>query len=99
MKTICFKRETRQSLPNLHSASVNGEIVGFYYKPNDSKSDRNAWRSYVGIGDAARFLQHTWTQADAEEAVRMAVLTQADAEEAVRMALLTNDWEKLCGRW
>lgn len=73
MKTMIFKRETRQSLPNLHSATINGEIVGFYYKPSDSKTDRNAWRSYVGIGDKAQFLYHTWTQADAEEAIRMAV--------------------------
>lgn len=73
MKTILFKREVRQSLPNLHSANVDGEVVGFYYKPADGKGERNAWRSYVGVGDGARFLYHTWTQADAEEAVRMAV--------------------------
>lgn len=74
MKTILFKREVRQSLPNLHSANVDGEVVGFYYKPLNTRGDRNAWRSYVGIGDDARFLYHTWNKEDAEEAVRAAVM-------------------------
>ena len=74
MKNIVFTRVKQQSLPNLHSATMNGEIVGFIYKPTDSKSDRNAWRSYVGIGDKAQFLYHTWDMNDAMEAVKLAVI-------------------------
>jgi hypothetical protein len=36
-------------------------------------SDRNAWRSYVGFGDKAKFLYHTWDMNDAMEAVQLAV--------------------------
>ncbi len=73
MKNVTFKRVQNQSLPNLYSGTINGEIVGFIYKPTDTKSDRNAWRSYVGVGDKARFLYHTWDMNDAMEAVQLAV--------------------------
>jgi len=73
MNKVQFKRVKNQSLPNLHAGTVNGEIVGFIYKPEDSKTDRNAWRSYVGVGDNARFLYHTWDINDAMEAVRLSV--------------------------
>ena len=54
-------------------AMINGEIVGFIYKPENSKTDKNAWRSYVGVGDKAKFLYHTWDMNDAMEAVQLAV--------------------------
>lgn len=74
MNKVVFTRVKMQSLPNLYSGTINGEIVGFIYKPTDSKSDRNAWRSYVGIGDKAKFLYHTWDMNDAMEAVKLAVV-------------------------
>jgi hypothetical protein len=73
MKNVQFKRVENQSLPNLYSGTINGEIVGFIYKPTDSKTDKNAWRSYVGVGDKAKFLYHTWDMNDAMEAVQLAV--------------------------
>ena len=73
MKNVQFKRVKNQSLPNLYVASKDGVAVGFIYKPTDSVSDRNAWRSYVGIGDSAKFLYHTWDMNDAMEAVKLAV--------------------------
>jgi len=73
MNKVTFTRVKMQSLPNLYSGTINGEIVGFIYKPTDSKSDRNAWRSYVGFGDKAKFLYHTWDMNDAMEAVQLAV--------------------------
>jgi len=78
MKKVIFKRVNNQSLPNLYVAlEDNGggfaTKVGFIYKPYDSKSDRNAWRSYIGIGDSAEFLYHTWNIDDAKEAVKLAV--------------------------
>jgi hypothetical protein len=73
MKNVTFKRVQNQSLSNLYIGTINGEIVGFIYKPTDTKSDRNAWRSYVGVGDSARFLYHTWDMNDAMEAVQLAV--------------------------
>lgn len=73
MNKVTFTRVKMQSLPNLYSGTINGEIVGFIYKPENSKSDRNAWRSYVGFGDKAKFLYHTWDMNDAMEAVQLAV--------------------------
>ena len=73
MKNVQFKRIQSQSLPNLYVGMVDGKEVGFIYKPTDTKSDRNAWRSYVGIGDKASFLYHTWDMNDAMEAVQVSV--------------------------
>jgi len=79
MNKVTFKRVNNQSLPNLYVALAdNGggfvTKVGFIYKPHDSKSDRNAWRSYIGIGDDAKFLYHTWNIDDAKDAVELAVI-------------------------
>lgn len=74
MNKVVFTRVKQQSLPNLYVGKKDGVEVGFIYKPNDTKSDRNAWRSYVGIGDKAKFLYHTWDMNDAMEAVKLAVV-------------------------
>jgi len=71
MKKITFKRVA--NLPNLYVAlEDNGggfaTKVGFI-----NKSDRNVWRSYIGIGNNAKFLYHTWDMDDAMEAVKLAV--------------------------
>jgi len=55
MKKVTFKRAQSQSLPNLYVGTVDDKVVGFIYKPENSKTDKNAWRSYVGIGDKANF--------------------------------------------
>jgi hypothetical protein len=73
MKKVTFKRARSQSLPNLYVGTVDDKVVGFIYKPENSKTDKNAWRSYVGIGDKAKFLYHTWDMNDAMEAVQLAV--------------------------
>lgn len=73
MNNITFKRVKQQSLPNLYVGKKDGVEVGFIYKPYDTNGDRNAWRSYVGIGDSAKFLYHTWDMNDAMEAVKLAV--------------------------
>jgi hypothetical protein len=73
MNKVTFKRVKQQSLPNLYVGMKDGVEVGFIYKPTDTRTDRNAWRSYVGIGDDAKFLYHTWDMNDAMEAVKLAV--------------------------
>jgi hypothetical protein len=57
---------TNSSLPNLNVMMVNDKEVGFVYKPKDSKTDRNAWRVHLGIGDVARFIGHQWSKNDAQ---------------------------------
>ena len=73
MKNVQFKRAQNQSLPNLYVGTVDDKVVGFIYKPENSKTDKNAWRSYVGVGDKAKFLYHTWDMNDSMEAVQLAV--------------------------
>ena len=53
-----WQRVQNQSLPNLNVLTVNGEYVGFVYKPSDTKTDKNAWRIYRGMGAWAEFVGH-----------------------------------------
>lgn len=68
-----WNKVANRSLPNLHVLSRDGREVGFIYKPNDTKGDKNAWRSHSGIGDNNVFLGHVWSKADAQEKVEGAI--------------------------
>lgn len=48
-------------MPNLYVLVRDGVEIGFVQKPRDSKTDKNAWRAFFGIGDKASFLDHAWT--------------------------------------
>lgn len=73
---IMWQRVKQQNLPNLNVALVNGEYVGFIYKPNDTKSDKNAWRIYKGVGDKAVFLGHEWNKQSAMVTLNWALVAE-----------------------
>lgn len=55
------------SLPNLWVCrrADNDEVIGMIDKPIDSKTEKNAWRVYLGIGESARFMCHVWSKKEA----------------------------------
>jgi len=59
---ITWKRVTNKtsSIPNLFVISIFGDESGFITKPNDSSTDKNAWRIYTGIGDTCHFIGHEY---------------------------------------
>jgi len=58
-RVLCmWQRVQQKSLPNLNVLLINGEYVGFVYKPSDTKTDKNAWRIYRGMGASAEFVGH-----------------------------------------
>lgn len=57
---------TKNGLPNLHVLENDGKEVGFIFKPKDTKTDKNMWRVYIGIGDAARFVGHSSDKIEAK---------------------------------
>ena len=62
-RVLCmWQRVQHRSLPNLNVLLVNGEYVGFVYKPSDTKTDKNAWRIYRGLGDSAKFVGHHFSK-------------------------------------
>lgn len=64
----------KTSLPNLN-VLVLGEVnQGFIYKPKDSRTDKNAWRIYLGIGDTARFIGHEWNMSNAKRLLESLVV-------------------------
>jgi hypothetical protein len=56
-----WKRVFNNSLPDLRVLEINGIERGFVYKPHDTKTERNAWRIYKGIGTSNVFVGHQWT--------------------------------------
>lgn len=62
------------SLPNLNVLMINGKEAGFIEKPKDTRTDRNAWRVYVGIGDSNKFVGHAWSKPDAQRLLESVVL-------------------------
>lgn len=54
------------SLPNLNVLMVDGKEAGFIEKPKNTKTDRNAWRVHLGVGDHNKFVGHRWSKADAQ---------------------------------
>lgn len=69
MKNIEWRKQASLALPNLEIAIVDGREVGMIDKPRDSRSGKNAWRCYKGIGEGAKFLGHAWTKAGAKQCV------------------------------
>lgn len=46
-------------------ANEAGQILGLVSKPKDTRTDKNAWRAYRGIGHGQTFLGHSWTKGGA----------------------------------
>ena len=43
-------------------ADNTGKILGLICKPRDTRTDKNAWRAFRGIGHGQAFLGHSWTK-------------------------------------
>lgn len=61
-----WQRVVSRSTSNFNVLTVDGKEVGFVYKPKDNRSDRNAWRVHLGLGNDTRFMGHTWNLRDAK---------------------------------
>lgn len=50
----------RNSIPNLHICRrfPGAEVRGFIEKPRDTRTDKNFWRCFVGVGESVRFIGH-----------------------------------------
>lgn len=70
---IQFKRVKQRNLPNLNVATIGGREVGFIWKPEDTRTDRNAWRIFIGIGHSAKFVGHAWNLGDAKRTLVLAL--------------------------
>ena len=64
MKHILTKVKVGDELAFVVSDST-GKILGLITKPKDTRADKNAWRSFRGIGEGQTFLGHSWSKSDA----------------------------------
>jgi hypothetical protein len=62
-----------QSLSNLSVLKRGTDELGFIHKPKDTRTDKNAWRCYLGIGIDAKFLGHRWTKNEAKALVEASI--------------------------
>lgn len=59
---IHYTKSPSRSLSNLYVAKVGDVEVGFIHRPKNTKTDKNFWRAYFGIGESATFLGHSSTK-------------------------------------
>lgn len=60
-----------KQIPQLSKASFfvlcNGsKELGFIHKPKDTKTDKNAWRVHIGIGESNKRIGHEWSKKAAQ---------------------------------
>jgi hypothetical protein len=60
-------------LPNLRVLKHGVKEVGFIEKPRDTRTDKNSWRCWSGIGEQAKFVGHAETEEQAMANVQQAV--------------------------
>ena len=58
--------KSEKSLQNGAILLRNQIVVGFVTKPDDTETDKNAWRTFVAIGVKAQLIAHTWSLAAAK---------------------------------
>lgn len=74
MVNIEWKRVESRCIPNLYVAvDENGKSVGMIDKPVDTRTCKNFWRMYHGVGDDARFLGHAKSKKNAMNHVHWSV--------------------------
>ena len=54
-----WKPIPQQSKASLEVLTINGKEKGFIFKPKDTKTDKNAWRVHLGIGESNQFIGHS----------------------------------------
>jgi len=71
-----FTKVKSNVLDNLYVA-YNDDLVpvGMVHKPKNTKTHKNFWRCYVGVGDDAQFLGHAVTRKEAQNHVAWACCT------------------------
>ena len=62
MKEFTWEQVKTTTMPNLFVLRRNGVELGFIQKPKDTKTDKNAWRLYKGIGPLNTFLGHEYNK-------------------------------------
>lgn len=72
MNTPIFKKQPSKVIDNLYVAYDGDKAVGMVHRPKNTRTDKNFWRCYVGIGESARFLGHARNRRDAENHVAWA---------------------------
>jgi hypothetical protein len=70
-----FKKQASKVIDNLYVAYDGDVPVGMVHRPKNTRTDKNFWRCYVGVGENARFLGHAVNRRDAENHVSWAYCT------------------------
>lgn len=78
MKLI-YTKIKQSSMPNFHTVTnERGEEIGFFYRPNNTRTEKNAWRLYVHNsllynpstdGGDFKMVDHAWTLPEAKKRI------------------------------
>ena len=72
---IHYTKMPSRSVSNLYVAKVGDVEVGFIHRPKNTKTDKNFWRAYFGIGEAATFLGHSVSKQGAMANLNWAIVS------------------------
>lgn len=67
--SVYWKKTESRTLPNLHVLVVNDKEAGIIYRPANTRTEKNSWRLYTGVGDNSNFIGHEWNKKVAMKAV------------------------------
>jgi len=77
MNTPIFKKQASKVIDNLYVAFDGDSAVGMVHRPKNTRTDKNFWRCYIGVGEAAKFLGHAVNRKQAENHVAWAYVTMS----------------------
>lgn len=72
MNVPIWKKQASKVIDNLYVAYDGDVAVGMVDRPKNTKTDKNFWRCYVGVGEDARFVGHAVNRKLAENCVSLA---------------------------
>jgi hypothetical protein len=107
-RLLCeWQRVQNRSLPNLNILKVNGDYVGFIYKPRDTVADKNMWRIYRGVGEWAEFVGHSYTKTSAMRSIKVMfagdsvqiVFAEPVTSKSAWLANVADQWHKTLGHY
>ena len=66
---MTWKTVETKTTSNLNVLTHNDREIGMICRPNNTRTDKNAWRCFRGIGSSATFIGHSFNKKIAKKMV------------------------------
>lgn len=69
MNVPIFIKTKSKCIDNLYVAFNGSQPVGMVHRPKNTRTEKNFWQCYIGVGEAAKFLGHAGNRKEAQNHV------------------------------